>query len=79
MLESFNLWYDRLGHVNFNSLCKLGNLNLLPNFHINPNHKCETCVDTKLAITPFHFIEKNTKPLELIHSDIYDLKFVQTR
>ena len=27
---------------------------------------------------PFHSIERNIEPLELIHSDIYDLKFVQT-
>ena len=28
---------------------------------------------------PFHSIDRITKPLELIHSDICDLKFVQTR
>ena len=27
----------------------------------------------------FQTIERNTKPLELIHSDVCDLKFVQTR
>ena len=29
--------------------------------------------------TLFHSTHRITKPLELIHSDIYDLKFVQTR
>ena len=28
---------------------------------------------------PFNSTERITKPLELIHSDICDLKFVQTR
>ena len=79
LLESFNLWHDKLRHVNFNSLCKLRNLNLLPNFHVNHNHKCETCVEAKLAKTPYHSIERNTEPLKLIHNDIYDLKFVQNR
>ena len=27
LLESFNLWRDKLGHMDFNSLCKLRNLN----------------------------------------------------
>lgn len=40
LLESSNLWHDKLEYVNFNSLGKLKNLNLLWNFHINPNHKC---------------------------------------
>ena len=60
-------------------LHKLRNSNLLPNFHINPNHKWKTCVEAKLAKAPFHYIEMNTKPLELIDSDIYDLRFEQTK
>ena len=32
-----------------------------------------------MAKAPFHSIERNIKPLELIHSDICDLKFMQTR
>ena len=79
LLESFNLWHDKLGHVKFSSLHKLRNSNLLPNFHINPNHKWKTCVEAKLAKAPFHYIEMNTKPLELIDSDIYDLRFEQTK
>ena len=31
-----------------------------------------------MAKPPFLSIEMNTKPLDLIHSDICDLKFVQT-
>ena len=27
LLESFNLWHDKLGHMDFNSLCKLRHLN----------------------------------------------------
>ena len=32
-----------------------------------------------MAKAPFHSIERNINPLELIHSDICDLKFMQTR
>lgn len=78
ILESCNLWHHRLGHANFNSIRKLMNLSLLPNMHFN-NGKCETCVEAKAAKTPFHSVERNTTPLELIHTDVCDLKFVQTR
>ena len=53
-------------------------MNLLPSFSIDFKHKCEVCVEAKMAKPPFHSIERNTEPLDLIHSDICDLKFVQT-
>jgi hypothetical protein len=79
LLESSNVWHGRLGYVNFGTLYRLVNLNLLPKFQINTNHKCETCVEAKLTRTPFHSIERSSDLLELIHSDVCDLKFVQTR
>ena len=54
-------------------------MNLSPSFSIDFKHKCEVCVETKMAKPPFHSIERNTEPLDLIHSDICDLNFVQTR
>ena len=79
MLESSNIWHGRLGHVDFDTLRKLMNLELLPKFKIDANHKCEICVESKLTRASFHNIERNTKPLELIHSDTCDLKYIQTR
>ncbi|BBN69916.1 transposable element gene [Prunus dulcis] len=55
ILESPNVWHGRLGHVNYDTIRRLVNMDLLPKFNID------------------------TKPLDLIHSDICDLKFVQTR
>lgn len=54
------------------------NLNLLPSMHFN-NGKCRICMEAKLVKTPFHSVERSTKPLELIHTNICDLKFVQTK
>ena len=54
-------------------------MNLLPSFSIYFKHKCEVCVEAKMAKPLFHSIEKNIEPLDLIHNDICDLKFVQTR
>ena len=36
-------------------------------------------VQAKLAKTPFYSIRRKTKPIELVHHDIHDLKFIQTR
>ena len=66
MLESSNIWHGRLGHVNFDTLRKLMNLELLPKFKIDANHKCEICVESKLTGASFHNIERSTEPLELI-------------
>ena len=79
MLESSNVWHGRLGHVNYDTLRRLINMECLPNFKIDPNHKCEICVESKLTRTSFQSIERSSEHLELIHSDIYDLKFIQTR
>ena len=79
LLESSNIWHGRLGHVNYDTLRRLIHLDYLPKFNIDPNQKCETCVESKLKKVPFHSIERSTEPLDLIHSDTCDLKFVQTR
>ena len=51
----------------------------MPTFQIDAKHKCEICVEAKLNRSYFQSVERRTKPLDLIHSDICDLKFVQTR
>ena len=79
MLESSNLWHGRLVHVNYDILRRLINLNHVPMFQIDSKHKCETCVEAKLTRPSFQSVEKHTEPLDLIHSDTCDLKFVQTR
>ena len=78
IVKSF-VCHDRLGHVNFNSLRRLINMNLIPKFTFDTNHRCEVCAESKMTKAPFHSTERMAKPLKLIHSDICDLKFVQTR
>ena len=43
ILKSSNLWHGRLGHVNYNTLSRLVNLNHIPTFQIDAKYKCETC------------------------------------
>ena len=78
LLESSSLWHGRLGHVNYGSLRRLINLSHIPTFQID-NNKCETCVEAKMTKSSFQTIERNTEPLDMIHSDICDLKFAPTR
>ena len=70
ILESSNLWHSRLGHVNYDTLCKLINLNHISTFQIDAKHKCEACVEAKLARSSFQSVERHTEPLNLIHNDI---------
>ena len=79
VLESSNLWHDRLERVNYGSLKRLIKLNHIPTFQIDIKHKCETCVEVKMTRLSFKTIERNTKHLDMIHSDICDLKFAPTR
>ena len=78
ILESSNLWHGRLEHVNYDTLSRLINLNHITTFQVDAKHKCETCVKEKLTRSSFKVL-KDTETLDLIHSDICDLKFVQTR
>ena len=57
----------------------LVSLECLPNLKFDPNHKCEICVETKLIKASFNKVDRSTEPLNIIHTYIYDLKFVQTR
>ena len=58
MLESSNLWHGRLGHVNYDTLCRLINLNHILTFQIDAKHMCETCVEAKLTRSSFQSIER---------------------
>ena len=60
MIEPSNVWHGRLRHINFDTMRKLLKLELLPKFNIDANHKCETCVESKLTRSSFHNIERNT-------------------
>ena len=78
VVESSNIWHERLGHVNYKCLQRLMNLNMIPKSKISKD-KCEFCVQAKLTKTPSPHVERTTEPLSLIHTDLCDLKYVQTR
>ena len=71
-IESSSIWHGRLGHVNYNSIKKLMNLNLIPKDNLKNNQKCSVCVEAKLPRQPFKSINRDSDLLELIHSDVCD-------
>ncbi|GJR82221.1 pol polyprotein [Tanacetum coccineum] len=79
LIESSNVWHARLGHVNFNSLRRLIKFNSIPNCHIDSKYKCETCVEAKLTRTSFKSVKRTTEPLDMVHTDICDLKSLPTK
>lgn len=58
---------------------RMMSLNLIPKFNIAPSARCEICVQSKFARKPFKSVERSSKPLELIHSDVCDSNRQPTR
>ena len=58
---------------------RLIGLDYIPKFEIDSNYKCDIYVEAKLTKALFKSVERKTEPLELIHTDVCNLKFVQTR
>lgn len=54
-------------------------MHLLLRFHIDQNHKFEIYVESKLNKASSYSIAKRNEPLDLINTNTYDLKIVQTR
>jgi len=57
----------------------LSNLKYIPKHNLEEIYKFEIYVKVKFAKNSFHSIDPNTEPLELIYTDLCDLKFAPTR
>jgi len=79
LFESPILWHARLGHVKYKFLQNLSNVGYIPKLNLEEICKCEICVEAKFAKSSFYSVDQNTEPLELIHSDLCDLKFAPIR
>lgn len=69
--ESQELWHMRYGHIGNSNLQKLGSL--VDGFREEvPKSLCEPCVEGKSRKLPHNETRKRaTRPLELVHSDIF--------
>ncbi|GJV38493.1 zinc finger, CCHC-type containing protein [Tanacetum coccineum] len=66
------LWHARLGHVHFKRIQDMSKDGLIPTFEMDTK-KCQTCMLNKITKKPFQNVKRETKVLELIHSDLCDL------
>ncbi|GJX47835.1 zinc finger, CCHC-type containing protein [Tanacetum coccineum] len=66
------LWHARLGHVHFKRIQDMSKDGLIPAFDMD-TEKCKTCMLNKITKKPFQNVKRETKVLELIHSDLCDL------
>ena len=78
LMELSDLWHARLRHVNYKALWKFVNLEVLPDFKCDKS-KCEICVENKFVTHPYKSVERNSKTLDLIHTDICDMKSTPSR
>ncbi|GJS28259.1 zinc finger, CCHC-type containing protein [Tanacetum coccineum] len=74
------LWHARLGHVHFKRMQDMSKDGLIPAFDMDTEKsfdmdtkKCKTCMLNKITKKPFQNVKRETKVLELIHSDLCDL------
>jgi hypothetical protein len=61
-------------------MSQLSSLNLIPSLSIVKGSKCQSCVQSKQPQKPHKATEeRHLTPLELIHSDIFEINGVLTK
>ena len=71
MYSLSSLWHNHLGHVNYKRLKKILRLELIPDLDGNIE-KYKTCMLTKIIRSSFSIVQRITKLLELMYSDLGD-------
>ena len=66
------LWHARLGHVHYKRMKEMSKMSMIPSIELDHN-KCKTCMLTKITRKPFKHANRESKLLDLIHSDLCDL------
>ena len=74
IVDSVSLWHGRLGHVNYKSLRNMHKLGLISNCDFESISEYEICVQAKIHRKSFKSVERKTSLLDLVYSDVGDLK-----
>ncbi|GJW16410.1 putative ribonuclease H-like domain-containing protein [Tanacetum coccineum] len=82
-LDESNLWHMRLGHVNFKTMNKLVNGNLvrrLPSKLFEINQTCVACQKGKQHRASYKtkIVSSISRPLQMLHMDLFGLSFVKS-
>ena len=79
LIDSFDLWHARLGHVHKTYVTRLQQLGIIPKIYDNMKNKCQVCAETKLTKRTHFSTQRETELLSLVHTDLGDLKQTETR
>ncbi|CAN1246025.1 Retrovirus-related Pol polyprotein from transposon TNT 1-94 [Linum grandiflorum] len=81
LIESFDKWHGRLGHVNKNSIRLMRKMNLLTNISGNDlSSKCSICIESKFTKKPFYPVyNRVSSVLDLIHTDLAVFKDIESK
>ena len=79
LVDSYDIWYARFGHVSSEYIKKMQSLDLINNIDYSSLSKCQICATSKLTKKTCGSVSRETKLLELIHSDLGDLKQTMNR
>nr|GEV68343.1 zinc finger, CCHC-type [Tanacetum cinerariifolium] len=70
-LSKSELWHARLGHVHYKRKRDMSKMSLIPAFDMT-HESCKTCMLTKITRQPFKGVNRESKVLDRIHSDLCD-------
>lgn len=73
------LWHAKFGHVHLHRIKEMMDLALIPKSKIDFSNKCEICTESKQPRKPYNNVNRETKPLELIHTDVCDSTKIPAR
>ncbi|GKC37857.1 zinc finger, CCHC-type containing protein [Tanacetum coccineum] len=76
-LNDSTLWHAIVGHVHIKRMQDMSRDGLIPAFDMD-TEKCKICTLTKITKKHFQSVKRETKVLELIHSDLCDLHAIPT-
>ena len=79
LVDSYDIWHARLGHVSNRYIKKMQTLGLINNIDYSGLSKGQIYATSKLTRKTCDLVIRETKLLELIHSDLRDLKQTMTR
>ncbi|GJY28832.1 zinc finger, CCHC-type containing protein [Tanacetum coccineum] len=68
-LSKSELWHARLGHIHYKRMRDMSKMSLIPAFDMTLE-SCKTCMLTKITRQPFKGVNRESKVLDLIHSDL---------
>ena len=74
LIDFYNIWHARLGHVSMSYIKKIKALGLISNINMNNLEKCHICAETKQTKKIYVPVSRKSGLLELIHTDLGDLK-----